>query len=186
MRNKYTKEQLEEAVKTSWSIAGVLFKLNMRPCGGNYLTLKQKFIDWNIDTLHFTGKAWNQGERYRKIKEPAPLVEVLIKDSNKYNLCSHNLKNRLIKEGLKQARCEKCLLSEWLGKPIAIELDHINGERTDNRLCNLRILCPNCHAQTPRYRGKHKNTPLVIQQIEISPSKRKAVGANPTEGASLG
>jgi 5-methylcytosine-specific restriction endonuclease McrA len=65
------------------------------------------------------------------------------------------LKARLIREGLKEHRCELCLREAWNGRPIPLELDHINGKRTDNRLANLRILCPNCHAQTDTYRGKN-------------------------------
>jgi 5-methylcytosine-specific restriction endonuclease McrA len=60
-----------------------------------------------------------------------------------------------VSEGLKMRRCEMCLRDHWNGKPIPIELDHLNGRRDDNRLQNLRILCPNCHAQTPTYRGRN-------------------------------
>ncbi len=70
-------------------------------------------------------------------------------------LKSANLRKRLIAEGLKEARCEICKLDEWLGRPIPLQLDHINGDRTDNRLENLRLLCPNCHAQTDTYCGKN-------------------------------
>ena len=69
---------------------------------------------------------------------------------------SFKLKGRLIAEGLKEHKCECCGITEWNGKPAPIELDHINGNHHDNRLENLRILCPNCHAQTDTYRGKNK------------------------------
>lgn len=68
---------------------------------------------------------------------------------------SSELKRRLIAEGLKSARCEQCDRDEWQGGPIPLELDHINGRNTDNRIENLRILCPNCHAQTQTYRGRN-------------------------------
>ncbi len=68
---------------------------------------------------------------------------------------SHNLKTRLIRAGIKGAFCEDCGLAAWSGKPIPLELHHVNGDSTDNRIENIRILCPNCHAQTPTYRGKN-------------------------------
>ncbi len=66
-----------------------------------------------------------------------------------------HLRQRLIAEGHKQARCERCGGTEWNGQAIPLELDHINGRRDDNRLENLRLLCANCHAQTPTYRGRN-------------------------------
>lgn len=66
-----------------------------------------------------------------------------------------HLKRRLLEEGVKTARCEGCGGDEWRGAPIPLELDHINGDRRDHRLENLRLLCPNCHAQTPTYRGRN-------------------------------
>lgn len=68
---------------------------------------------------------------------------------------THRLRRELIDLGLKDHRCEGCDRSEWNGSPVPLELDHINGNRTDNRLENLRLLCPNCHAQTPTYRGRN-------------------------------
>ena len=71
---------------------------------------------------------------------------------------SNNLKKRLINEGLKQHKCECCGITEWNGKITPIELDHIDGNRYNNTLENLRLLCPNCHAQTETYRGKNKKS----------------------------
>jgi ribosomal protein S27AE len=63
----------------------------------------------------------------------------------------YHLKNRLLKEGLKNARCERCGLTEWKGGPISLELHHVNGDPRDNRLEVLELLCPNCHAQTENF-----------------------------------
>jgi len=65
------------------------------------------------------------------------------------------VRQRLIRDGVRAARCEWCGRDEWNGRPIALELDHINGRSDDNRLENLRLLCPNCHAQTDTYRGRN-------------------------------
>ena len=67
------------------------------------------------------------------------------------------LKNRLLQEGIMENKCSICNLTEWNGKPLNMELDHINGNRTDHRLKNLRMICPNCHAQTETYRAKNIN-----------------------------
>lgn len=149
-RYTYSEKELREAVKTSTSIRQVLEKLNIVPAGGNYQTTNRRIEKLNIDTKHFTGQAWNKG----KVIGPKRDIKEYL--SNEFPILSHKLKGRLIAEGLKQHKCECCGISEWNGNPAPIELDHINGNHHDNRLENLRILCPNCHAQTDTYRGKNK------------------------------
>jgi hypothetical protein len=149
-RYTYSEKELCEAVKTSTSIRQVLEKLNIVPAGGNYQTTNRRIKKLNIDTSHFTGQAWNRG----KVIGPKRPVEEYLKENSVVQ--SFKLKGRLITEGLKEHKCECCGITEWNGKPAPIELDHINGNHHDNRLENLRILCPNCHAQTDTYRGKNK------------------------------
>jgi hypothetical protein len=92
----------------------------------------------------------NQGGK--GVKEPTtPLEDVF---SGKVPMKSLPLRIRLVNEGYKENICEECKISEWNGKHLVLELDHINGIHTDNRLENLRILCPNCHSQTPTFRGR--------------------------------
>lgn len=105
-----------------------------------------------LDTSHFTGQGWNVGNRYRQVKQAQPLKEILVKDST--YVSTSKLKLRLLKEGLKEYKCEMCGNTEWQGKPIPLELHHINGDHSDLRIENLQILCPNCHAFTDNYRGK--------------------------------
>jgi len=157
MRYNITKEQLENAVKQSKSIASVCRILGIRPIGGNYRTLHNKIKLWNIDTSHFTGQGWNVGLVFRPMVKK-PLTEILVKDSN--FMSTHKLKIRLIQENVMEHRCEKCNLTEWLNQPIPLELNHINGDNQDHRLENINLLCPNCHAQTPNYRGKNKLSAL--------------------------
>jgi len=146
---KYNKDNLEKIVKCSLSIAEVCRKLNMRPVGGNYKTLKKHFRINKIDTSHFTGKGWNVGENYIHYGKKFTLPEILIKNSTYTSTV--RLKIRLIESGLKQNKCEKCGLIDWNGQKISLHLDHKNGDNLDNRIENLRILCPNCHSQTKTY-----------------------------------
>ena len=124
-RSKYTKEDLEKAVKENYSIAGVCRALHITPVGGNYRTIHLKIKEYNLDTSHFTGQGWNVGLRYRPVMNPKTykLEDILIKDSPYRSLSK--LKIRLISEGIKENRCECCNNTIWLGKPIKLELHHI-------------------------------------------------------------
>lgn len=100
-----------------------------------------------------TGQAWNQGDRYKPIKGAQPLESILIEHSSYRS--TYHLKDRLLKECVKEYKCECCGNTEWMGKPIALELHHVNGIKDDLRAENLQLLCPNCHAFTDNYRGKN-------------------------------
>jgi DNA-binding CsgD family transcriptional regulator/5-methylcytosine-specific restriction endonuclease McrA len=78
-----------------------------------------------------------------------------------------NLKWRLIKEGLKEARCERCGIADWLDAPLTMALHHVNGDRLDNRLENLELLCPNCHSQTDTFAGRNGKRPPPPQMLEL-------------------
>lgn len=151
MSSKYTEEQFIEAVKTSTSVRQVLSKIGVKEAGGNYKVAKDKIKKLNLDTSHFTGMGWLKGQTHKHTTKP---IEYYLTEDSYHQ--SYKLKLRLIAEGIKQHKCEKCGIIEWMGQPTPIELDHINGNNRDNRLENLRLLCPNCHAQTPTYRGRNK------------------------------
>ena len=146
----FSDEEIRDAVRSSRSLAQVLRRLRIRP-GGTQGRLKIRIEELGIDTRHFVGAAWRRGST-TPVVPPSPLEVLLV--AGAFRRTSH-LKARLIQEGVKDARCETCHREDWNGKPIPLELDHINGRRDDNRLENLRLLCPNCHAQTATYRGRN-------------------------------
>jgi hypothetical protein len=146
----WTEAALREAIASSTSLSQVIRKLGLVAAGGNFDHVQRRIRELDIDISHLTGKGWRRGSRTSVI--PArPLEEVLV--MGRFT-SSHHLKKRLFREGLKQPCCELCGWAEVApdGR-IPVELDHINGDRNDNRLVNLRILCPNCHSLQPTHRG---------------------------------
>lgn len=150
MTQKYTVELLIKAVQNSTSIRQVLGQLSLREAGGNYRTVKQKIANIGLDTSHFTGRGWNKGLQFRPRPEK-PLQELLVANST-YQ--SNKLRKRLIRESYFETKCYKCNLKEWFGYPILLELEHIDGDKSNNQLENLTLLCPNCHALTSTWRRR--------------------------------
>lgn len=103
----------------------------------------------------FSAGAWHDAVKRGDLvarQAGAPLDELLVAGRRTQGI---HLKRRLIKAGLKEDRCEDCGIDRWLGRPLALALHHINGDPCDNRLENLRLLCPNCHSQTPNFAGRN-------------------------------
>lgn len=164
-KRSWTDQDFIEAVNNSLSYAEVLRKLNLKVAGSNYDLVKKTIKRLNLDTSHMTGKAWNQGEKYKPVFQAKPLSEILVEDSSWTS--TYHLKERLLKEGIKEYKCECCGATEWMGKPIALELHHVNGIKSDLRIENLQILCPNCHAFTDNYRGKSKVLSAQKETFEV-------------------
>ena len=154
-QRSWTINQLEKAVENSTSFRQVLSKIGLRTAGGNYVQVKKYISENNFNIKHFKGRGWNKG--LTGFSQPRiPLETILVKGSS---FQSFKLKKRLFTAGLKPEYCEEC---GWAEKTengyLPLELDHINGDPRDNRLKNLRVLCPNCHSLTPTHRGrKRKN-----------------------------
>ena len=158
-------------IKTSVSLIEVCRKANIVPTTGNYITLKRIISKNNIDISHFKRNCGNANNIKKKTED------YLVKGSI---ISSFKLKNRLLDEGYKEHSCENplCQLTEWNGKPIPLELHHINGDNTDNRLENLQLLCPNCHAQTDSFGGRN-------QKLNVSKKEKKKRGLNENEIADI-
>lgn len=150
----YSTDHLAQAVATNYNLRQVLSALDLSPRGGNYATVKRLIADAGLDISHFLGHASNRGRRFGPRR---PLSDYL---NGLAEIPSDTLRRRLIAEGVLQHRCQKCNNDQWLGSPISLELHHIDGNRQNNALANLQVLCPNCHSQTDNYRGRK----LKIQQ----------------------
>ncbi|NOY98461.1 MAG: HNH endonuclease [Chloroflexi bacterium] len=150
-KRKYSDEQLINAVQNSQSIRSVLQKIGLTPAGGNYESIKKRIHELGIDTSHFLGQAILKGKTHTYGTRPLEDILVHKKLENTWRL-----KKRLLVEHIKEHRCEKCRGTEWQGEPIPLELHHKDGDRTNNTLQNIELLCPNCHALTDNYRGGKK------------------------------
>lgn len=151
MRYRYTVEELKKVVNNSLSVAQVCRELGIRAAGGNFQTVNRRIRENNIDISHFTGQGWNVGKDFKHFGKKYSIKEILIENSPYRS--SDKLRKRLINEGYKKKQCECCKRTKWLDQGIKLELHHINGINTDNRIENLQILCPNCHSYTDNFRG---------------------------------
>lgn len=173
MKDKWQKENLEFIVKNSKSQKEVLEKLNIRSAGGNARTLKKYLLIHNIDTEHFS-KSYERMVNFR-IENKKNLDEILVENST-YGRT--HLKKRLYDEGLLKRECCLCGQGEnWNGMKISLILDHINGVYNDNRLENLRIVCPNCNAGLDTFAGRNLKRRLYYCNcgVEIDKSSSMCV-----------
>lgn len=144
-KTKYLEENFRPIVAESFSFSEVCRNLGIATYCGNRDTVKKYIEQYNIDISHFTFGGGRQKKGNRKFFSNE---EVFIKDSPiRWN---QNLKNRILKDNLLDYKCTGCgNQGEWMGKKISLILDHINGDSNDNRITNLRFVCPNCNAALP-------------------------------------
>lgn len=161
---------LREVISKSGTYRECLEKMGIRCAGGNYGTLRKYIDKFKIDTSHFV----DIRKIRRRRRSEIPLESVLVAGSS-YGRGS--LKKRLYESGLKKSVCEMCGQTEmWNGKKISLILDHINGIHNDNRIENLRILCPNCNATLETHCGKNlriKSNSTCVKTKQLSERQKR-------------
>lgn len=167
---KHSLEEFSKIVKDSRSVSQALKTLGLTPSGNAYRVFHKNVKEHNIDISHFSGQGWLKGTvGVHKSNRKIPLDEILQGLHPDYQ--SHKLKLRLFSERIFDRCCQKCHLTEWLGEPIPLELEHNDGDCTNNKLDNLSILCPNCHAQTATYAGKNKGKRNMVGKVGLEPTR---------------
>ena len=156
-RRSWTDTDLIASVAESTSMAQVLRRIGLRAAGGNYEQVKVRINSLRLATEHWTGQAHLRGKTNPHVRRH-PLQSIL-RRGTVYQ--SNKLRKRLLREGVLEPKCSSCGEVEWLGRLIPLELDHIDGDKTNNQLDNIRLICPNCHALTPTYRGKNTKYPHI-------------------------
>lgn len=151
------RENLKQIVEESRTYSEVLKKLGLRAAGGNFKTLKKNIGKYELDIQHFNPSLVRK-EKLNNFKElfiKKDINEYLVENSTYGRV---HLKERLYDEKLKERKCELCGQDEeWNGKKMSLILDHKNGCWNDNRLENLRIVCPNCNATLDTHCGKQRS-----------------------------
>ena len=168
MRKIYEEEYLEGIVKDSINYSDCLRKMGLRAAGGNFLVLKKYIEKYKIDISHFETVT----ERNRRISKSKLNLEEILVENSTYNRKS--LKKRLYDEKLKERECEMCGQGEeWMGKRMSLILDHINGVYNDNRIDNLRIVCPNCNSTLDTHAGRNSRVDKIKYYCECGNEKNK-------------
>ncbi|MGW0734135.1 HNH endonuclease signature motif containing protein [Streptomyces sp. NPDC002851] len=153
---KWTRAILQAAVSASTSVSEVLRRLGLDAVGGHHTHISRKIKAYGIDTSHFTPVVRTENQRHNQRRRTAEEILVEETSPHAWRTPSSRLK-RAMRELGNEERCALCGIGPvWLGEPLPLEVDHIDGNWRNNRIENLRLLCPNCHATTDTYRGRRK------------------------------
>ncbi|MFI0033975.1 HNH endonuclease signature motif containing protein [Streptomyces mutabilis] len=153
---KWTREILEPVVAQSTSVNEVLRRLGLDPVGGHNTHISRRIKAYGLDTSHFTSVVRTDWQRHNQRRRTPG--EILVEDTSPRarRIPGSRLKRAMRELGVEE-RCALCgVEAVWFGEPLPLEVDHIDGNWRNNRLENLRMLCPNCHSATDTYRGRNK------------------------------
>lgn len=157
---EFTDQEFTRLAKNSNSISAFLRNFGSECAGGTYRIVMKRIQVLNIDVTHFVDRGFDK-------TGVIPLEDII--KHGKHPLYQTNfLKERLYRAGLKEERCEECGITEWNGKELVFHLDHIDGNKKNHLLDNLKILCPNCHSQTPTFAGRN----VRLKRLEAEASKK--------------
>lgn len=173
---RYTKEELQEAIQESDNLHQVLLRLHLSSNGsGGYRQLRKMIHQWKIETEHFT--------KPLDLTEIAPSYQKESDDfleslgfNFPFNVASPKIKEKLYEHDILQRECDKCGQGEmWHGEKLSLILDHKNGIHADNRLDNLRVLCPNCNATLATHCSKKLKIvrQCLVCEEDLADNRRK-------------
>ncbi|MEU6528543.1 HNH endonuclease [Streptomyces sp. NPDC046928] len=151
---KWTRDILQEAVTASTNMSQVLRHLGLDVVGGHHTHISRRIRGYGIDTSHFTSVVRTERQRDNRRRRTADEILTVLTAERAGRVPGSRLKRAMREKGGAE-RCALCgVEGVWLGEPLPLEVDHIDGDWRNNRLENLRLLCPNCHSTTDRYRGR--------------------------------